>query len=59
MKHCTVCNAEFDPEAKLEGAAAEMGDFFAKEIYADKGELCPLCLANRGQLAMMFYREFD
>lgn len=59
MKPCRVCSAEFDPAQALNDPAAEMGAFLAKEMYADSGELCPQCLANRGRLAMMYMREFD
>ena len=59
MKACRLCSAEFDPAQVLTDPAAEMGAFLAKDMYGDSGELCPQCLANRGQLAMMYMREFD
>ncbi len=59
MKTCKVCNQAFDEEAEAENPAEQMGAFLASEMYADAGELCPKCLANRGQLAMMYLREFD
>jgi len=59
MKVCKVCQIEFDPDQAGANAAAEMGAFLAKEMYADAGELCPKCLENRGRLAMMYMRDMD
>jgi len=59
MKQCRVCSNEFDPTQALNDPATEMGDFLARDMYGDSGELCPVCLANRGRLAMMYMREFD
>lgn len=56
---CRLCQSEFDPQAPLADPAAEVGHFLAGEIYADRGELCPACLASRGRLAMMYMRDFD
>jgi hypothetical protein len=58
-RRCTICQQEFDPARKETDPAAEMGAFLAQELYADVGELCPKCLANRGQLAMMYMREYN
>ena len=57
--NCRICSTEFDPNAPLNDPAAEMGDFMAGETYNDRGQLCPLCLANRGRLTMMYCREYD
>lgn len=54
---CTVCQKEYDPEQQPETPAEEAGAFMARELWADAGELCPACLANRGTLGMMYCRE--
>lgn len=59
MKTCTVCKKTYDHETTLTDPAEQAGLFFSRELYKDVGELCPACLANRGQLAMMYCREFD
>lgn len=59
MRVCKVCQKEFPEQEAATGPAEQMGAFLAREMYADAGELCPKCLANRGQLAMMYLREFD
>jgi hypothetical protein len=58
MKACKVCGKPFDPEAPAGDPAQEAGVFLARELYGDVGDLCPLCLANRGTLGMMYCREF-
>lgn len=57
MKTCTVCKNAFDPELPPTDPAEEAGLFLAREKYGDAGELCLACLANRGNLAMMYCRE--
>ena len=59
MKTCSVCMKEFDPDRRPATPAEEAGLFLARELYGDAGELCPACLANRGQLGMMYCREFS
>lgn len=59
MKRCGVCNTNFDPAAPIVDPAVEAGAFMARELFADDGELCPRCLANRGLLGMMYCRELD
>lgn len=58
MKACKVCGKPFDPKAAASDPAQEAGAFLARELYGDAGDLCPLCLANRGTLGMMYCREF-
>lgn len=57
MRRCAVCGREFDPVAAVADPAVEAGAFMARELYADAGELCPVCLASRGVLGMMYCRE--
>ena len=57
MKTCAVCGKAFDPERPPATPAEEAGAFMARELWADAGELCPECLANRGTLGMMYCRE--
>jgi len=59
MKRCSVCGCEFDPASPMPDPAMEAGAFMARELYGDADELCPLCLANRGVLGMMYCRELD
>lgn len=58
MKSCRVCGRDFDPAAAVTDPAEEAGLFLARELYGDAGELCPVCLASRGVLGMMYCREF-
>lgn len=58
-KKCKVCGQDFEPGDLKKNPAAEMGDFLAKEHFSDDGELCMKCLASRGELAMMYMREFN
>lgn len=57
MTTCAVCGKAFDPERPPATPAEEAGAFMARELWADAGELCPECLANRGTLGMMYCRE--
>ena len=59
MKTCSVCKKEFDPTRQPTDPAEQAGVFFAREMYDDADKLCLKCLANRGQLGMMYLREFD
>ena len=60
MKDCCLCRKPFDPTEKSNDPAVEAGLVFAREQYNDAGEVCLVCLASRGQLAMMYMREtFD
>jgi len=58
MKICAICREEFDP-ASSRSAFAEAGEWLAKEVWKDAGELCPRCLENRGRLAMMYLHEHN
>lgn len=58
MRPCRLCGKIFDPEASPATPAEEAGSILARELYNDVGELCPLCLDNRGRLAMMYGTEF-
>ena len=59
MKSCSICKSDFDPEALESEPAAEMGAFIGETVLRDSEELCPKCLASRGQLAMMYMRDMD
>jgi hypothetical protein len=59
VKTCSVCKQSYDPEQQPTEPAEQAGDFFAREMYDDADQLCLTCLANRGQLGMMYLREFD
>ncbi len=59
IKECKVCGKPFDPAQPLTTPAQETGAFLAGEIYDDVGQLCPQCLGSRGELAMMYMREFN
>ena len=58
MKTCKLCEAEFDPALIGADPATEAGLFLAREMYGDADEVCPKCLVNRGELGMMYCREF-
>ncbi|PLX81463.1 MAG: hypothetical protein C0616_03955 [Desulfuromonas sp.] len=59
MKSCALCHREFDPELKFSEPEVELGAFLAREMFDDAENVCPACLASRGQLGMMYLREFD
>lgn len=59
MKRCSLCRREFDPEQQACEPAVELGAFLAREMFGDAENICPACLASRGQLGMMYLREFD
>lgn len=59
MKKCKICGKPFDPKRAPETPAEQAGEFLSRERFDDAGQLCPECLANRGQLGMMYLREYD
>ena len=59
MKTCTICKKEFDPDHLSKDPAVEMGVFLGENVLKDGEELCLVCLANRGMLGMMYYRNMD
>lgn len=60
MKECCLCHKPFDPSETSKDPAVEAGQVLAREQYHDDGEVCLVCLASRGRLAMMYLREtFD
>ena len=60
MKNCCLCKKPFDPTEESKEPAVEAGLVLAREQYHDEGEVCLVCLASRGRLAMMYLREaFD
>ena len=60
MKACCLCKKPFDPTEESKEPAVEVGLVLAREQYHDAGEVCLVCLASRGRLAMMYMREaFD
>ena len=56
MKKCAICEQEYD-ETAARSPFAEAGEWLAAEVWRDAGELCPRCLENRGELAMMYLHE--
>lgn len=54
---CALCSIEFNPN-EPSSAYAEAGEWLAKEVWRDAGELCPLCRENRARLAMMYCPEY-
>lgn len=58
MKDCSICGQFFDPEQKPLSPDQEAGAFLAAELYNDVGQLCLVCLGNRGKLGMMYCTEF-
>jgi hypothetical protein len=59
VKICSVCRKEFSPDQQPTEPAEQAGVFFAREMYDDAAQLCLQCLASRGQLGMMYLREYD
>lgn len=57
MKACHICGGTFEPDRQLSDPAELAGKLLAEEEYGDAGDLCPSCLASRGQLAMMYRPE--
>jgi hypothetical protein len=55
---CIICGTEYT-EGGAKSAFAEAGEWLAAEVWKDAGELCPRCLENRGQLAMMYLHEHN
>ena len=56
MKSCSICGEGFD-ETAPRSLYAEAGEWLARELFQDAGELCPGCLENRARLAMMYCQE--
>lgn len=56
MKVCSICGAAFE-ECAAQSPFVEAGAWLAGELWHDAGELCPRCLENRGELAMMYLPE--
>lgn len=54
---CTACGCEFDPDQLPDSPAVQAGMILARERYNDAGSVCGDCLANRGNLAMMYDPE--
>jgi hypothetical protein len=59
VKTCHICGKNFDPHQQPTEPAEQAGGFFARELFGDADQLCLKCLANRGQLGMMYLREYD
>jgi rubredoxin len=59
VKACKICGKSFDPEQPPGDPSQEAGAFLARELWQDAGELCPVCLASRGTLGMMYCRELS
>lgn len=52
-KNCSICGSEFDGAAEPT-ILKEAGEWLSAELWRDSGELCPQCLENRANLAMMY-----
>ncbi len=59
MKQCSICGGEFDETEKVNSVFHEAGAWLAEEVWQDAGELCPQCLENRAQLAMMYAHDIN
>ena len=59
MKQCSICGAEYDENLKVASVFHEAGEWLAAEVWQDSGELCPQCLENRAQLAMMYAHDVN
>ena len=57
VRVCTMCKSEYD-ETALRSGYAEAGEWLAREVWSDAGELCPLCRENRARLTMMYCQEY-
>ena len=57
MKQCSICGIQFDETEGVSSDFQEAGAWFAAEVWQDAGELCPRCLENRAQLAMMYAHD--
>jgi hypothetical protein len=58
MKTCTLCGKEYDEQA-ASSMYAEAGEWLAKEVWQDAGELCPTCLESRATLVMMYGHDIN
>jgi hypothetical protein len=58
MKQCSICGQDFSAETSST-IFTEAGEWLAEELWRDKGELCPQCLENRAQLAMMYCHDIN
>ncbi|MBW6508643.1 MAG: hypothetical protein K0A94_03760 [Desulfuromonadales bacterium] len=54
QQQCLLCNHLFDPDQPLTEPAEIAGLHLARQEYGDAGRVCPVCLAGRGRLAMMY-----
>jgi len=59
MKQCSICGSPFDENAEVSSVFQEAGEWLAGEVWQDAGELCPCCLENRAQLAMMYAHDYN
>lgn len=57
MKQCSICNQEYDETMPVDSIFQEAGNWLAEEIWQDGGTICPKCLENRAQLAMMYAHD--
>ncbi|HBG06815.1 MAG: hypothetical protein A2075_10905 [Geobacteraceae bacterium GWC2_58_44] len=58
MKTCGICKKEYD-ENEPRSLYGEAGEWLAKEMWKDAGELCQSCLENRARLSMMYCHEMN
>ncbi len=57
---CVLCQRLFDSDQPLIDPAEIAGLHLAEQEYGDAGKVCPVCLASRGRLAMMYRSDcFD
>lgn len=55
-KRCKLCGELIDP-SENSSPFVNAGEWLAKDLWDDSGELCNLCLENRGRLAMMYLHD--
>jgi hypothetical protein len=55
-KRCALCGKLIDP-SEAGSPFVNAGEWLAEDVWNDSGELCNLCLENRGRLAMMYLHD--
>lgn len=55
-KRCTLCLRLIETTEFI-SPFVDAGAWLAEDIWNDSGELCSLCLENRGRLAMMYMHD--
>jgi len=55
-KKCSLCG-KLIVIAEKRSLFAHAGEWLAEDVWKDSGEMCDLCLENRGRLALMYMRD--